>query len=160
MKTRNPHQETKRPRIIKELVGFWMRWRGWKCEGPAPWKRAAGILILGPGLELGRMETDLLEQSLGFNGRWWHDSMPASGGSGSTPPAHQQPDPRDGLVLVSFDSPDLATVLRKGGESACNIQLVSIAPVYRRIRFNTPFISGRFPERDLAYISRVFSYYA
>lgn len=138
-------------------MGLWLRWRGWKCEGPSPRQTSAGILILGPGLERWQMETELLEVHLGLNTRWWsaaerdHLEAPAPS-KGPILPA-----PGEGLILVPFNAPNLVELLRKSASN--NIQLVSLAPELRRIRFNTPFVSGKFPDRDLSYIHRVFSYY-
>ena len=131
-----------------------LRWMGWKCEGPFPPLRESRILILGPGLNRGSSEAALLVSRLRFNTRWVEPGQPLE--SMVDPPGGGAPSRVK--WLVSHTDERLLDILRHCHASGKAVQLINVAPRYKRIRCNTPFQPGQFTEREAQYIHRLFSY--
>ena len=134
---------------------MWMRWSGWKCEGPFPNRSSDAVLILGPGLEPAAKEMVLLSHRLQHRITWWQpgDALPPVGIPNGAPPRKRK------RVLHPVTGHGLHELLKECGEAGRPIQLVSLAAGVRAIRCNTPFLPGKFTEREEAYVRRIFSYY-
>ena len=124
-----------------------LRLSGWKCEGPFPKPHHDALLILGPGMDLGNSTTSLAEYRLKFLGTWFQDALlkdlPVSG--------HH-------LVLIDHRSPQLPDALKQASDLGISVQIIRVVFSVKRIRCNTPFTPSKYPERDLAYIRRMFTY--
>jgi hypothetical protein len=131
-----------------------LRGMGWRCEGPFPRINTRVLLILAPGLDRHSTASVLMEQRLGFTGHWLpHDqaaeNLDAHLLDGGRPRAH----------YVSGTSPLLDNWLKAAAKTNTPVQLISVADPLKRVRCNTPFLPGKFTERERAYVCRVFSYY-
>ena len=131
-----------------------LRWTGWKCEGPFPPFREGRVLILGPGLSRGSKEAALLESRLRFNTRWLDGGQPLNM---SASPSEANTTSRVKWLVPCTDD-HLISVLQHCHANGQAVQLVNVAPRFKRIRCNTPFQPGRFTEREGQYIHRLFSY--
>ena len=125
-----------------------LRLSGWKCEGPFPRPTHQAILIMGPGLEQGRAITSLAEHRMNFTADWIYPQVDGM---------HSSPLPEQNLLLVDHCSSHLADCLDQAAVRGISIQLIRMVRSERRIQCNTPFKPSKFPERDLAYIHRMFS---
>lgn len=139
--------------FLKKSRVLWMRWRGWKCEGPFPGRRSRTLLIAGPGLDEGQPFGDLLESRLGFRARWW----PPSKGVPSESPLFD-PEGRAGILIVRHDAEHLDALLGQCAAEGIPFHLTTVARRVKRVRCNTPITPGAFTHRERAYIARIFSY--
>jgi len=125
----------------------WLQLRGWKCEGPFPKPHHDALLVLGPGMDLGNSTTSLAEYRLKLLGTWFHESL-----------LKAPPQSGHHLVLIDHRSKQLPDALMQAGSLGISVQIIRVAFSEKRIRCNTPFTPGKYPERDLAYIRRMFTY--
>jgi len=142
-------------RPLRRWQSIWMRWRGWRCEGPFPNRSSDAILILGPGLEPDSKEITLVTGRFQNRIVWWSsgDELP----EGNT--AQNERSRKRDRVLHAIKDPGLHELLGLCSESGRAVQLVSLAASVKAIRCNTPFVPSRFTEREEAYVRRIFSYY-
>ena len=134
---------------LKWIRAAALRYTGWKCEGPFPRLGHQALLILGPGLDAEKWVTSVVEHKLSFSGIW--AAVPVGSIESAPLPLHD-------LILVDYRTEHLVQLIGQAHARGIPIQLVRVAHPEKRIRCNTPFTPSKFPQRDLAYISRVFSY--
>lgn len=132
----------------------WLRGIGWRCEGPFPRSNTRVLLILAPGLERHSTASVLMEQRLGFSGHWLPNAQ-----SVDNPEAHLLDAMGPHAHYISGASPLLTKWLKAAAKTKTPVQLISVARQLKRVRCNTPFLPGKFTEREQAYVHRVFSYY-
>ncbi len=123
--------------------------RGWKCEGPFPKANHDALLILGPGFEGNASFTSMVEHRLKFRGNWLPQGLTKRESLSFS---------NHDLILIGHQSAHLPDALAQASSLGISVQLIRVAFSDRRIRCNTPFTPGKFPERDLTYIYRMFTY--
>ena len=134
---------------IKWLNVQFLRYRGWKCEGPFPKAHHEALLIFGPRLDEGSPHALFVEHRLQFAGAWLQESMLLAGASSFA----DQP-----VLFIDHRSEELSGALKLAASQGILVQIIRASVSEKRIRCNTPFRPGKFLERDLAYLHRMFSY--
>lgn len=139
---------------------WWLRWKGWKTEGPFPPPHAEkALLIVGPDLVPGSDAVILMESRLRHKTKWVEDTAALAATWAAASPQKKGWRPSTHKFLISCSNPALFEVLALCHQVGATAQLVSTSRQDRRVRCNTPFFPSRHTRRECAYIHRVFSYY-
>ena len=147
--------------IKKSTTAWWLRMRGWRCEGPFPRNQQPTLLVIPPDITPTSTLAALLEIRLGYMIHWWPDGAQ----SAAPAPVHERhshaalwDERQPSCVLVRFDSDDLPFLFGAAARHDTPVQLITVVPKIKRLRCNTPFKPGNHPERERSYVFRLYSH--